>query len=185
MINEISLSIHQLVDFLLRRGSIDTRIYNADTMQEGTRIHANYQSIQSGNYFSEVLLKCDIEYDDFVFHLQGRADGIIKNEDGYIIDEIKSTTDDLEHFFLEQGEWHLGQAICYGYIYTLDNNLDEIGIRLTYISQLDRSKLIKDFIFSFEQLKQKVYSYIEEYIKFYRIIFEHKKLRNDSAISWR
>ena len=39
MKKEINLSVHGLVDFLLRKGDIDNRIYNQSSMQEGSRIH--------------------------------------------------------------------------------------------------------------------------------------------------
>ena len=35
----LSLSVHQLVDFLLRAGDIDDRIYNQETMKLGTLMH--------------------------------------------------------------------------------------------------------------------------------------------------
>jgi len=177
----IILSVHQLVDYLLRKGSIDTRVYNTETMQEGTRIHLRYQQIQSGDYLSEVPLESEIEYEEFVFVLQGRADGIIVKKDLIIIDEIKSTNDDLENFYLVQGEWHLGQALCYAYMYAKEHHLDEMGIRLTYISQIDQSKMIKDFVFSFETITSKVMNLISEYAKYYRRLLNHRQIRNNSA----
>lgn len=173
----IVLSVHQLVDFLLRKGDIDSRVFNADTMQEGTRIHLRYQSIQDGNYQSEVPLEASIDYEDYHFILQGRADGIIKTNDRYIIDEIKSTNDDLDHFYMSQGEWHLGQAICYAFMYLKMNLLDEIGVRLTYISQIDNHKMIKDFVFSNQTIFQKVEDLIKDYVKFYSLIANHKLYR--------
>ena len=173
----IVLSVHQLVDFLLRKGDIDSRVFNADTMQEGTRIHLRYQSIQDGNYQSEVPLEASIDYEDYHFILQGRADGIIKTNDRYIIDEIKSTNDDLDHFYMSQGEWHLGQAICYAFMYLKMNSLDEIGVRLTYISQIDNHKMIKDFVFSNQTIFQKVEDLIKDYVKFYSLIANHKLYR--------
>lgn len=173
----IVLSVHQLVDFLLRKGDIDSRVFNADTMLEGTRIHLRYQSIQDGNYQSEVPLEASIDYEDYHFILQGRADGIIKTNDRYIIDEIKSTNDDLDHFYMSQGEWHLGQAICYAFMYLKMHLLDEIGVRLTYISQIDNHKMIKDFVFSNITIFQKVENYIKDYIKFYSLIANHKLYR--------
>lgn len=181
MDKKIVLSVHQLVDFILRKGDIDSRVFNMQTMQEGTRIHLRYQSIQDGSYESEVALETDIEYDNFSFLLQGRADGIIKTNKKIIIDEIKSTNDELEHFYSSQGEWHLGQAICYAYMYAKMYSCEEIGVRLTYISQIDNSKMIKDFTFPFLSLEQKVYSYIEEYLSFYRLIDKHIESRNISS----
>ena len=177
MNHNIKLSVHQLVDFLLRRGDIDTRIFNQETMQEGTRIHLRYQSIQDGSYESEVALSKDIEYDNFIFTLHGRADGVIHKRKLDIIDEIKSTNDDLEHFHEVQGEWHLGQAICYAYLYASLNDLDEMGIRLTYISQIDATRTFKEYKFDFKTLEEKVFGYLREYLNFYNILLSFKEER--------
>ena len=56
---EIKLSVHQLVDFLLRTGDIDSRVFNNNTMLAGTKIHASYQSKQNNMYLSEVQLSYD------------------------------------------------------------------------------------------------------------------------------
>lgn len=183
MAKEVLLSVHQLVDYLLRRGSIDSRIFNLETMQEGTRIHLRYQSIQNGDYESEVPLECNIECDEFIFTLQGRADGIIHQKDYDVIDEIKSTNADLEEFYMEQGPWHLGQAVCYGYMYCKINNLSEIGVQLTYISQVNNEKLIKKFYYPFNKLEEEVLSLLKRYAKFYRVLVEYKQNRITSSMN--
>ena len=43
----ISLSVHDIVDNILRSGSIDSRVFSSGTMQEGTRLHSVYQDEQS------------------------------------------------------------------------------------------------------------------------------------------
>ena len=133
---QIELSVHELVDFVLRSGNIDSRSFNSMTMQEGTKIHNIYQSKQGSNYIKEYPLKGVFSYEDYLIHLSGRSDGIIL-EDVPIIEEIKSTNSNLQSFFEENEKWHLGQAICYAYLYLLEKNLNEIKIRLTYISQVD------------------------------------------------
>ena len=90
MEKNLTLSVHQLVDFLLRTGDIDNRIYNSATMSEGTLIHAMYQSRQDSNYISEYNLIENFNVDDFDVTLEGRADGIIDLGSTAIIDEIKS-----------------------------------------------------------------------------------------------
>ena len=177
MEHNIKLSVHQLVDFLLRRGDIDTRVFNQETMAEGTRIHLRYQSIQNGSYESEVALSKDIEFGGFVFTLHGRADGIIHKRGIDIVDEIKSTNDDLEHFHEIQGEWHLGQAICYAYLYASLNHLDKMGVRLTYISQIDQTKTFKEYDFDFDTLESKVHEYLRAYIDFYNILLDFREKR--------
>ena len=86
MEKNLTLSVHQLVDFLLRTGDIDNRIYNSATMSEGTLIHAFYQSRQGKNYVSEYNLLEEFKVDDFNVTLEGRADGIIDLGSSAIID---------------------------------------------------------------------------------------------------
>ena len=140
----LELSVHQLVDFVLRRGSLDTRTFNSMTMQEGTKIHNIYQLKQGSNYIKEYPLSGFFQYEDNLIRLSGRADGIILDEVP-IIEEIKSTNTDLDKFYNENEEWHLGQAICYAYLYSREKKLNNIAVRLTYISQIDNSIKKHDF----------------------------------------
>ena len=177
----LTLSVHQLVDFLLRTGDIDNRIYNSATMSEGTLIHAFYQSRQGKNYVSEYNLLEEFKVDDFNVTLEGRADGIIDLGSTAIIDEIKSTVAPLEEYYESQKEWHLGQAKCYALMYAHEKNYDSISIRLTYIHQVDKSQLIKTFDYLTSELENEVGSLLKEYIEFFKILFERKVKRNESA----
>jgi DNA excision repair protein ERCC-2 len=178
---KIKLSVHQLVDFLLRKGDIDTRIYSSNTMQEGSRIHAFYQSKQGINYLSEYLLKTNIVYKDYEFELEGRADGIIQNGNSFSVDEIKSSIAPLVDFRKEQIDWHLGQAKCYAYMFMKERNLENIGVKLTYISQINtKDKLIETYHFDFKEIESYIFSLLDEYISFYQIISRKEKTRNET-----
>ena len=177
----LTLSVHQLVDFLLRTGDIDNRIYNSATMSEGTLIHAMYQSRQGGNYVSEYNLFEQFKVNDFRVVLEGRADGIIDLGSTAIIDEIKSTIVPLEEYYESQKEWHLGQAKCYALMYAHQQHYDAISIRLTYIHQVDKSQLIKTFDYLTSELEKEVTKLLEDYIEFFRIVFDRKVNRNESA----
>lgn len=182
MNKEIVLSVHGLVDFLLRRGDIDNRVYNSSSMLEGTRIHLRYQQIQNGDYISEQYLETKIDIDDFSFVISGRADGIIKNGNKVIIDEIKSTVIELEEFYNSQKEWHLGQAKVYAYMYAKMNDFSSCGVRLTYISQKDiDDRLIMNFNYSFEELEEFVVDLCRQYLNFYSKLESHYKLKKESA----
>ena len=76
---KISISVHDLVDFVLRSGDIDTRIFNNATMLEGTHIHRYYQAKLDSIYQSEVLLSTSFDYEEFTIEIEGRADGIIES----------------------------------------------------------------------------------------------------------
>ena len=176
---QIELSVHELVDFVLRKGDIDSRSFNSMTMQEGTRIHNIYQSKQGSNYLKEYPLKGIFSYEDSLIYLSGRSDGIIL-EEVPIIEEIKSTNCDLNLFFKENEEWHLGQAICYGYLYAIEKGLDKVKIRLTYISQVNNDILKKNYCYKTDELLTKIHQYFDVYFQFARIIETRKNRRNES-----
>lgn len=176
---QIELSVHELVDFVLRKGDIDSRSFNSMTMQEGTRIHNIYQSKQGTNYLKEYPLKGIFSYEDSLVYLSGRSDGIIL-EEVPIIEEIKSTNCDLNSFFKENEEWHLGQAICYGYLYAIEKGLDKVKIRLTYISQVNNDILKKNYCYKTDELLTKIHQYFDVYFQFARIIETRKNRRNES-----
>ena len=177
----LKLSVHEVVDFLLRTGDIDSRIYNSSTMQEGTLIHALYQSRQSGNYLSEYFLSEQFHIDDFDITLEGRADGIIDLGNSAIIDEIKSTIVPLDEYYKSQKEWHLGQAKCYALMYAHEHGYTSVSIKLTYIHQIDKSTLVKTFDYLTSELENDIDKLLKEYVEFFNIIFEKKVKRNETA----
>ncbi len=181
---QLNLSVHQLVDFLLREGDIDNRIYNQETMNLGSKIHSSFQKKQGKSYLSEVFLETTVERKEYSIHLEGRADGIIIGDSNPIIDEIKSTVSPLEEFYNIQKEWHYGQAKCYAYMYLKREKLPRANIRLTYISQQDfDQRMVKERCFTFEELEEYVYSLVDRYLDFNKRESEHIHARNISASS--
>ena len=178
----LELSVHQLVDFLLRTGDIDNRVFNRSSMSEGSRLHTSYQSKQGINYISEYPLKQTFVVDEIEVILQGRADGIIKKSDrDYVIDEIKTTVIDLHEFRDANLDWHLGQAKCYAYMFANALNLDTIGVKLTYIRQGKESeKFIDEYLFITKELENDVYALIEQYLEFYNVIIRLEEERDAS-----
>ena len=178
----LDLSVHQLVDFLLRSGDIDNRVFHRSSMTEGSRIHSAYQAAQDSNYMSEYPLRNMFVVSGVEVTLHGRADGIIKRKNGeYIIDEIKSTVEDLQQFRDENFAWHIGQAKCYAYLFCLEQHLETISIRLTYIKQgKEKDKRIEEHFCFAAELEHYVYSLIEDYLDFYSILFRHFEKKNES-----
>ena len=182
MEKSLRLSVHQLVDFLLRSGDIDNRVFNRSSMNEGSRLHSVYQAKQSKNYMSEYALSVPLYVDGIDITLEGRADGIIKRRDGsFCVDEIKTTVEDLKVFHKDNLEWHLGQAKCYAYMFAKLNDLEYIAIKLTYIRQgKEKEQFIDSYIFNYLELEQFVLDLIAEYLEFYNIIFQKLEKRNQS-----
>ena len=182
MDKSLRLSVHQLVDFLLRSGDIDNRVFNRSSMSEGTRLHSEYQGKQSSSYMSEYPLSININVDGVDILLEGRADGIVQKSDGsYVIDEIKTTVEDLKIFHENNLEWHLGQAKCYAYMFAKSQDLEYIGIKLTYIRQgKEKEQFIDSYVFNYLELEQYVLDLINDYLEFYNIIFQKLEQRNAS-----
>lgn len=162
-INKIKISVRNLVEFVLRAGDLDTRFMGSSRAVEGTRAHQKIQKASKDNYMPEVTLKHELDYRGFLFNLEGRADGVIEEEEGYIIDEIKSTTRDLEFIDENYNELHWAQGKCYGYIYAADNSLDNIQVQLTYY-QLDTEEIkrIKK-TFTIGELREFFYDLLDKY----------------------
>ncbi len=178
----LSLSVHQLVDFLLRKGDIDDRIYNQETMQMGSKLHSAFQAKQGKEYLSEYPLSGSVSVPEGEIALQGRADGIIVGGKEIIVDEIKSTVDDLDHFHEQQGEWHFGQALVYAFLYLKQNGGTGAIIHLTYLSQKDSSlKKIVQKRYSKKEIESIVEGYVSEYLRYFSPIFSHRDERDASA----
>ena len=133
-LQQVRISVRNLVEFVWRSGDIDNRISRGlqlNAMQEGTRIHKKLQRAMGSSYSAEVALCLEVPTERYVLTIEGRADGIFTREDIPCIDEIKGIYQDVTKME-EPIAVHLAQAKCYAYIYALQNELDEIGIQMTY-----------------------------------------------------
>ena len=162
----IRISVRNLVEFLLRRGSLETGTgpSSSAAMLEGARIHRLLQKKEGPDYRAEVTLRMEVPLQSgHSFVLEGRADGIycsreavcvnmprlltdrqhpeVVNVSGdvpagtWMIDEIKTVFGTVRGLEAPE-EVHLAQARCYAFMYAEEQELDVIGIRMTYCSQV-------------------------------------------------
>ena len=139
----IHLPIRQLVEFLLRTGSIDSRFTGFDRANEGARIHRKLQKAAGEGYQAEVFLSAEQEACGISFTLEGRADGIFTDEIGTVtIDEIKTTAIPYEDITEEMNPCHWAQGMVYGAIHSRRQALDALAVRLTYY-QIDTDQILR------------------------------------------
>ena len=114
---QLTVSVRNFVEFLLRSGNIDNRIKasgsDVETMQEGARIHRMIQHKMGIEYHPEVSVFYVHSFDNYDLKVEGRADGIIEG-DTFTVDEIKTTHKDLIKV-VNPDPVHLAQAKCYAY----------------------------------------------------------------------
>ncbi|WP_415346622.1 helicase C-terminal domain-containing protein [Clostridium perfringens] len=176
----IKISIRNLVEFVLRRGSIDSRIKASVRALEGIKGHKKIQSSYSEKDRAEVTLKEDIDFEDFTLRVEGRADGILEENKKIIIDEIKTTTKNVMDIDYDFNELHWAQAKVYAYIYSKEKKLDSIIVQLTYYNVEDFGTKFLRKEYSFHELREFFYDLIEKYKEW--IILEKIWIdfRNDS-----
>lgn len=179
---QVKISVRNLVEFVLRSGDIDNRRGKSgqkEAMQEGSRIHRKIQRRMGASYQPEVPLKIEIQEEKYQLIVEGRADGIIIEEAGVTIDEIKGVYMDI-HTLEAPIEVHLAQAKCYAYIFALKEELQEISVQMTYCN-LDTED-IRRFkeTYSFEEISQWFASVIKQYEKWADFQYEARIERNES-----
>ena len=179
---QIKISVRNLVEFILRSGDIDNRRGRAaqkEAMQEGSKIHRKIQRRMGASYQPEVSLKIELKRQKYLLMIEGRADGIIEEEEQVTVDEIKGIFQDVN--LLEgPAAVHLAQAKCYAYIVALQRQLSEISVQMTYCN-LDTEE-IRRFReqYSFEELKEWFEGLIAAYEKWADFQYEAKVERNAS-----
>ena len=178
----IRISVRSLVEFILRKGDIDNRVSGSmekDAMLLGGKIHRKIQSRMGTNYTAEVPLKIQMPCDGFVLQIEGRADGVLKDDGKVLIDEIKGILRSLEHLEAPVPV-HLAQAKCYAYIYAVQNSLKCIDVQMTYCQM--ETEEIRRFCqkFEFQELQTWFQDLVTQYEKWAKFEIEWRNVRNDS-----
>ena len=178
----IKISVRNLVEFILRSGNLDNRRTSAadrEAMQKGSRIHRKIQKQMKASYKAEVPLKWEEEYSDFIIEIEGRADGIIDDEEECVIDEIKGVYRDL-YFLEEPVPVHKAQAMCYAYFYASQKKISKIEVQMTYCHlETEEIKRFREE-FSFSYLKKWFEDLLSEYYKWANFQYQRRIERRSS-----
>lgn len=178
----IKISVRGLVEFILRSGDLDStkgKAPDRDAMQLGGKIHRKIQKSMGSDYQPEVTLRYQKEYDDFVFLLEGRADGIVKKSEDVLIDEIKGTYRDVDE--LEKpAPLHVAQAKCYGFMYARDHRCEKVTVQITYCHL--ETENIRRFQeeYSVDELELWFDTLVGKYYPWASFLHQWKKSRNAS-----
>lgn len=175
-----SVSVRKIVEFVLRRGDIDSRRTASNhTALEGARLHRKLQKAAGENYEKEVSLKHTFALDkkDHLV-IEGRADGVFQEEDFVVIDEIKTSEVYFENLSEDQVEMFYYQGMLYGYMYAVDNDLSQIAVQLTYFQTTEEIITKKRRQFTIEELTVFVDHLVAEYHKWLLFQGDWRKVRN-------
>ncbi|OPX43177.1 hypothetical protein CLHUN_29270 [Ruminiclostridium hungatei] len=177
---QIKISIRNLVELVLRSGDIDSRLVSSGRMLEGTKIHQKLQKESGDRYTKEVYLSYDYLTDGFSIKLEGRADGIISEPEGIVIDEIKSTARPLEYIDEEFSLLHWAQAKCYAFIYCVQNEIKDIFVQLTYFQIDTEEKKIIRRAYEINELQDFIKQLLDSYLVWARMSDAWNSVRDSS-----
>lgn len=217
----LRISVRNLVEFILRSGDIDNRHAGAmekDAMQEGSRIHRKIQGKMGSCYQAEVPLSIEIEEERYILKVEGRADGIFREKSendsrmrGVIWMDTDTVTEDdpeqsqIEPVYIDEikGMYrdvltleapypiHLAQAKCYAYFYGKKENLERIGVQMTYCSLETEEERRFRRRYTMESLERWFETLIQQYQKWaeYQICWKETRQASIQGLafpfSWR
>lgn len=179
--SEIRISVRSLVEFILRSGDIDNRRSTApeNAMQEGSRIHRMIQRRMGPEYRAEVGMRYVYPAGEYEVIVEGRADGIITQEETVTVDEIKGTFRDLAKM-KQPVEVHLAQAKCYAAIYAMQNEVSHVRVRMTYCHMETEELRYFHYDFSRKELENWFSQLMTQYRRWADFSFAWKQQRQES-----
>lgn len=185
----LTLPVRQLVEFLLRRGSIDNRFTGFDRANEGARLHRKLQraaTAEHPDYKAEVFLCYHTVAAQVDYTIEGRADGIFTAPDGVTtVDEIKTTALPSASITGEQSPEHWAQGQVYAYIYATQNDLAAVRVQLTYY-QIDEELTLRfSHDYTRQQLEEIVTGLLEQYAPWAQRAARWKAQRTGSLAAMR
>ena len=194
-ISKVSLSVRELVEFILASGSIDNRGGSADLYQranEGSRLHRKLQrqahERHGKAYRSEVVFSDERELDGILFSVYGRADGVLRENGSAIIEEIKTTELPLSLLSSQPdtpgyNPLHWAQAKCYAFILSQQEKLDTVEVRLIYC-QVETEEL-QQFTarFAAQELESFYLDLLRRYHRWAQLRADWSVLRNQQALA--
>ena len=177
---QLRLPIRQLVEFLLRTGSIDSRFTGFDRANEGARLHRKLQKAAGESYEAEVFLSAKRTVEDITFTIEGRADGIFTENGLVTIDEIKTTAIPTDEITEDMNPCHWAQGMLYAAIYGQQNGLERLAVRLTYY-QIDTDEIVRfTRKFSIDELEAFFLDLLRQYLPWARRQLDWNTRRNQS-----
>ena len=181
----IKISVRAFVEHLIRQGDLSSvfDLNSRTSGYSGLRAHQKIQKSRPDTYHSEVPVFYRIDNESLTLDIQGRIDGVYRQNGSVVIEEIKTTRRDLDNFIAEQNSLHWAQVKTYAAMYSLENNIDNIQAQLTYC-QLETGE-IKTFFqeASSDELNLFFLDLANRYLDWMKRIESWQSARNEAILN--
>ncbi|MBN2558221.1 MAG: ATP-dependent DNA helicase [Clostridia bacterium] len=186
----VRVSVKDLVNFGINKGSIDKGRASlmSDTAWEGSVFHSLFQkkmvSVHGSESFGkEVFVNDEISNDYVELKITGRIDGVLSDDSGTCIYEVKTTSRTISGIGMDEYPSHWAQAICYGYMYAKSEGLGSLVIRLLYINRELGEDRQFEKTYGFDELGSFFLDYANRYLEWTAGIRKWEIIRDGSIAS--
>jgi DNA excision repair protein ERCC-2 len=125
-----------------------------------------------------------IEGEEPTLEIQGRIDGLYATEKPVIIEEIKTTTLELDQVNGESNQLHWAQVKCYAFMFIQQENLAEVRVYLTYYQLDSQAEKTFERHFTANELETFFYGLITPYLVWFRKVRERGFERDRSVMAF-
>lgn len=178
-----TLAVKEIATFLYSSGDLTNEFFSNRGYDEGKKAHQYIQKKYNDESQKEYYVKFNTSMRGYDLTIHGYIDGLLKENNQTVIEEIKSTEQSLDLIDINYHKEHLAQLKLYAYIYADANQFNEIVTRLTYINV--PSYLTKSFNISYtkSELETFFFESLEKYILWQEVLDNALSLKLDSIKS--
>ena len=164
------IAVKELAQFLYSSGDLTNEFFSNKSNLDGKHAHTYLQNKYNDESKKEYYIKHEFTYKDDKFIIHGFIDGVLLENNKLILEEIKSTQNQLKNITLEYHKEYLAQLLIYAYLYANINSLDKINIRLTYIHIPEYQTKSFDLLKTYSELETFFYDSIERYSSWLHLV---------------
>ncbi|MFA6109768.1 MAG: helicase C-terminal domain-containing protein [Candidatus Latescibacterota bacterium] len=129
----VRISVRELIGFVLRAGDLVVGGFiNTSRLYQGLRAHQQLQRSRPPSYRAELPITHLVESEPVSLEISGRVDGLLLEDDGLVVEEIKTVDQPLDHDPPED-PLHWAQLLVYAYMVAVQRGLTGIEVQLTYV----------------------------------------------------
>lgn len=172
--NVVVATVSELVSCLRRQADLGGRRAPRVTAEQGAKIHARLAEEAGPGFLPEVDLDHTCVLGNLTFRLTGRADGIITDEAGITVVELKVLR---AYDYYSTQPAHTAQLICYAYFFASANEMEYINTQLTYYN-LDRDEVRHRMgTYHIDELREQFYAILSQFSRWAALAVERETVR--------
>lgn len=171
------IAVRELAYFVYQSGNLtNSNSFNQKAI-DGKYLHQIRQSEYDGESQKEYYIAKVIKYQNVEYEIHGYIDGLLESRKQLVLEEIKTTDNNVyEEDFLEKPE-HLAQLKIYGYLMLLDEPTKNVELNLLYIERTTLRRRNFKFRSNFQELEAFFFTTLDQYISHLKLIDEIEEKR--------